>query len=844
MSETFLARSDYFDPFGTAVTNRSIFLAGASYEQVSINSTVVSQYKNDLSADNASDQTRYRPLDMQDVFIRAGYTDSHHCLNIDSSNITNNFEFKQIDTSLQIKDSNSVVTTVREYEGIILSKYYYNFPTLGLRDRKGFVRDPIDVNGNTVKNQFIFEYYQGKVFNYDYYDTTLGVRIYNNLVVAQNAPLIYQEEFTEESGDFPTYTSPEIKNTFFPFMLFENGRPIHGQDLSSLIYGNVSPDICDANPGPQLDFTPDTISCDSRNNGVVIIDYASNGKAIYEQNQQLCPIGGTATTVFSRIKYIYDTDLNLYKDLPIVTAALEVYGYNFRYIKYHANDGTYSSFLDAGSVQSATYKSNEDLDFSKYFSYKYDSTLEDSFLFTYGFKTYKVATTDASAFEYRLDVVPLVKKPTIKFNQNGDSITVQTDYGTRLEYRFNNDSAVSVSISDTADGTGQETVISSTGKTGILIVSVFNYFYDFDGETRPQYMVKDQIQIDNVQLIPSYTFRILRPARVAFFDQNGAISAITLSNFTQNSFGSYYYYSDYANGLPIAFQSIFSLAGTVYSKVSFGVEGRLPKQISSSGTLALTRDQLFALLVNDKLTFNLILDDSLIFTIPFTIKNYSTFSPICSAVSIVKVQVNNKADAKVTFDVDFQYSDRLEYSVIDNSGTILYSSYRIIGYTTTSDQKEITTGSFNVGESTSIYIQVTAKNINSTGAERTNSFSSSTYTLPLKLNLETPAEVLFYSDSGLTTQITEFSKNQTIYAKLVLRDINGNTISTGNYDLYIHKNSVNFEIVESNDTNIDLATGVTFTEISDYVYSLVLSPNTSFDDEFADIRVTFAAFYE
>jgi hypothetical protein len=106
--------------------------------------------------------------------------------------------------------------------------------------------------------------------------------------------------------------------------------------------------------------------------------------------------------------------------------------------------------------------------------------------------------------------------------------------------------------------------------------------------------------------------------------------------------------------------------------------------------------------------------------------------------------------------------------------------------------------------------------------------SSPTYYLPLKIG---EAEVVLYSDSGLTNELTEIVKGQEFRAFLQIKDINGTIVSSGNYPSYIAAGyQPEIFILESEgDTNNDLE-GVTSSRVDNYTFKFTINNGSKFDD--------------
>jgi hypothetical protein len=194
----------------------------------------------------------------------------------------------------------------------------------------------------------------------------------------------------------------------------------------------------------------------------------------------------------------------------------------------------------------------------------------------------------------------------------------------------------------------------------------------------------------------------------------------------------------------------------------------------------------------------------------------------------------------IGFTLSYTYADEIQYSVIDQDGNILnqivirerfrdIESYFLLG---TTRQRTIQVNNLILNESvTSLRVSATASNLYSaadpTRREDTE-ISSPTYYLPLKIG---EAEVVLYSDSGLTNELTEIVKGQEFRAFLQIKDINGTIVSSGNYPSYIAAGyQPEIFILESEgDTNNDLE-GVTSSRVDNYTFKFTINNGSKFDD--------------
>lgn len=716
---------------------------------------------------------------------------------------------------------------------------------------------------------------------------------YKNLIIIENRNLDYLEDFSDkfyyDAGTQRYYLdssltecSVKMCEQFYPYLLLTSSdgwvstTVFHGpvklqlESENDTSLDNVSADInygyIDICNAPISVATNNTISCTS-NAGEVSVNV--NGIIKLFDDQQICPIGGTAKTVIAVFSLKPSELLSLYKDFSaITTVKADIWGYNFRYIKYY--DGTtYYNFKDNGSVASVTVSYiDEILDLSKYFSLKETSdgsTLSDSgdiVAITLRFKIYKSVVTDADATDYSIDIPVEIKKPeilSIDEDIAAGQIIIKTNYATKLTYRFNEESSTTINITDSVDGSNQETIISSSGKIGSFYCKAYNFYYDLGGTIRKQYLT-DELSLDLIRnvTIPSFNLTVkIGGSSKTIYDDTGSPSSLNFTDLTQDQIRNYKVYSDYIsdNG-SYTFQLSYSLTGSKYSSMylRIGRDPALHPLILSAGTSSytITKQNLFKLLDNDnQTTLSFLANGEAAFDFPFTFLNTSqTNSPVCNAFSLSRVQLNYPK-ASTTFTLSYTYADEVEYSVIDQNDNIFYGPILIkekfadIEYYFTSGatrQRSFEVNQISLpGDATTLRVKAIVRNIisataNPQKAEDTR-ISSSIYNIPLKIG---SADVVLYSDDSLSTTLTKIKKGEDFWAFLELKDEDGNVIYATNYANYL---AIGYKpeifMLESADSNKDLD-GVTSVRVSDYIFKF----NIKDDDKFNDQNAVFQAQYQ
>jgi hypothetical protein len=428
-------------------------------------------------------------------------------------------------------------------------------------------------------------------------------------------------------------------------------------------------------------------------------------------------------------------------------------------------------------------------------------------------------------------------------------ITIKTNYATRLTYKFNNESSVSVSVTDSADGTNQMTVISSSGKFGTFYCKAFNYYYDFQGLIRELYSSEEKsLELIRNITIPSFTLtvKIGASTKTIYDSQGGSQSSLAFTNLAQDAMGTYTVYSDYITDAgDYTFQLAYSLSGTKYSSMflRLGGDSTLHPMILSGGISKYTiskKDLFESLDINGGITLYFLADGETPFNFPFTFLNTSQNNlPVCNAFSLSSVQLTYP-QVSLAFTLSYSYADEIKYSVIDQDDNVLkeiiirerfrdIESYFLLG---TTRQRNIQVNNLVLNESvTSLRVSATASNLYS-AADPTRredaEVSSPTYYLPLKIG---EAEVVLYSDSGLTNELTEIIKGQEFWAFLRIKGIDGNIVSAINYSNYIaqgYKPEI-FILESRGDANNDLE-GVTSSRVDNYTFKFTINNGSKFDD--------------
>jgi hypothetical protein len=710
-----------------------------------------------------------------------------------------------------------------------------------------------------------------------------GIVYYNNLIIIEDKNLDYLEDFSDkfyyDAGTQRYYLdsslvgcSIKVYDYFHPYILLVSSdvwatkSVFHGpvklqleskndstldntsQEINYL-YANICQSSTTVAPN-------NTISCTS-NDGEVSVNVGGIIKLF--DDQQICPIGGTAKTVIAVFSLKALELLTLYKDFSAIsTVKADIWGYNFRYIKY-VQGNSYYAFKDNGSVASATISYiNETLDLSKFFSVKEESdglVLTDSgkiIAITLKFKIYKIAETDADATDYAIDIPVEILPPqiiSVEEDPETNQITIKTNYATRLTYGFNEDADLSINVTDTTDGTNQITTISSNGKFGYFHCKAFNYYYDFNGLIRPLYS-SEEASLDLIRniAIPSFTLtvKIGSTTKTIYDESGGSSSSLAFTDLSQGKMGNYFVYSDYlTNTGSYTFQLAYSLSGTKYSSMflKLGDNPTLyPMQLSGGlSRYVISKKELFALLDNqNKITLSFLANGETPFDFPFTFLNTSqTNSPVCNAFSLNRVQLSYPK-ASLNFTLSYTYADEVEYSIIDQNGNALNTifikekfadieSYFLTGATR---QRSVKINDLNIPDyATSLRVSATVRNLyseaNPTKIEDTK-ISSPTYSLPAKIG---SAEVILYSDFGLTTEITEITKGEYFWAFLQIKDINGNIIPVINYSSYIaggHEPEI-FILESRGDENNDLE-GVISERVDNYTFKFKINKGSKFND--------------
>ena len=695
---------------------------------------------------------------------------------------------------------------------------------------------------------------------------SIQLAFYRNLIVVENL----QREYTESFADSFYYSQVdqkyylnaakeelrmEICTNFFPTLVLNDGKVIHGKVIKNLIQ-NSDPNLEDLTELVSEDFYPDlcdsegyvallnTMSCHPLDIGFVLVNYQGTNYSF--DDQLICPIGESAKTVMAVIRLAHVNPLVFYKDFSADTVPVDIYAYNFRYIDYRDANQNYTSFISNGSVQSVTtiYQAQA-LALSKYLAIKINN--EEVIGFTFGFRTYKVVVADVDASDYLLDIPITVKKPKYTLYGGGisgggrDALLIVTDYGTEIVYYFNDIiTATKVSITDTADGTNQRTEISLVDKSGILYFEICNYFCAFSGF----YRVRGNFEITSAPIIPVFQFRIYRNGSLfSFRDQAGnSISLIDGSNYTQDSFGNYLVASDYLD-ITYGFKLTFTLPAG-YSEMWLKIGSLYARKIISAETVTLNKADLYKLLDSSgEIKIVALLQNQTPFIIPFTFFNYSSSAPYGIVTQQLVVVIGNlQSSAKFSF--NYQYANEIRYKIVDQLGNVLHGPIsETVTYSTSLVEKNISTNEFSTLNGwSSLSAIVTVINRSSVYPHNkasleisTNSFAN-TFKMLRKIN---PAEVKFYSDSARTTVATIVNRGEKVYAFLQLYAFDSSEILVANYPTYISTIPPKFELMESADNNLDLLEGVTLVRIDDYFYSFTVNADSPFDDLNLVLRVGF-----
>lgn len=728
--------------------------------------------------------------------------------------------------------------SVDRYDGILLAGYYCYFNSLNINDYDDVQTNP----GNTIA----ISSYKSHVFIFTFTDPTGSSASYKRIFVARVSYL--EDAFTEDlsSLDYAaiqaqvaiTRDAVYLEKRLYPFFLFSNTTgQIHDSLKSS---SNLYPGI--SNTDPVIPPSANSMSCSSTLLGNVLIDIG--GSITSSRDLQICPIGGTAQTQISKVSLSYAGDVILYKDLPTLNSSIQVYSYNFRYIYQLDYSGVYNLVYDAGSLQSSTVNNTFGLNLSQYFAYK---EYEDYFIFTYRFVTSTTSSSSlsAGASTYDLDVRVIARRPKITNNSFANpKVTVLTDYASKLVYDFNKGEPTEVDLS-AFPSTNQSNDIIVSNQDGPLTVYASNFFYDFDfsnrvDTNRNKYLASVAREIDTVKAITSYKLEIVRNSSAQnFYDDAGlSVAAIgPITDLTQSGLPSsiYHFYSDYADSYDFYFKLTYSLASSLISSLTMKIGSRFQKLKTSPTGITISKGNLFNFLDSQSEVEIIVqTSDGFQFSAPFSFKNYSSSSPICSSVSVTNVKYNSDSTATLSVSVNYSYADSLVVSINGVDEEIVS-----LPYSTSAATYEFTKTVSR--DAPSVEVAAAVKNIDSSGNERSAS-SSTTQALLLKLSETTPVSIRFFSDSGLTTEFSDNAfKDQPLYIKFQLYDANESAIAVVDYPIYINTNPFPIFKFLNNGVNISDSHGVILDRVNDYVYFADVSSSTKFDNVVVSIDYSLLA---
>jgi hypothetical protein len=798
-----------------------------------------------------------------------------------------------INTDQPVNLQHTAALDITKYSGIVVNKAYHNMLPSG----DGLSRTSLSINmaqeevAKVPTNNLYINYSRCFIVNYKFYPLGVeGVNFYNfyytNLIIIENKESHYLEDFSAYFyyDDFPgteryyldsllNECSVKMYEDFFPYLLLRSSDDwasrlvLHGsvklalekvndttlEDLSVPINFDY-PDICD---GVIIVAGNNQIVC-TDSPGQVSINV--NGVVTLIEDEQICPIGGTAKTVIAVFLLKALAKLVLYKDFSAVnTVKADIWGYNFQYIDYFDKQNYYP-FKDNGSVSSITISYvDQVLDLSKYFNIKEESdglTLSDSgsiVALTLSFKIYRETPADGDATDYFLDVPVEILSPqisTILQDSEAKKIIIKTNYATRLVYNFNEEAGVPVFITpDTADGQNQETIVDYTGKIGTFYVRAFNYYYDLSGATRDLYATeKKSLTLTETITIPEFTLRvkIANSTKTIFDDDRLTYSSLSFLDLNPSQPLNYFVYSTYKTETgKFTFELDYSLVNSKYSSMflKIGDSPTLQPLILKNGTssFSLSKQDLFDSLKNNQVLLSFLADGNTPFKFPFSFLNVSPNDPpVCSAFSLSKVQLNYP-NANIYFDISYSFADELEYSVIDQDDNVLYGpilikerfrdieSFFVNG---TPRQRSIKIENVKISNTaTTLRVRAIVRNIKSATEydpkQEDEKISSNPYSLPLKIG---SAEVVLFSDANLTTEIQKITKGEDFYAFLQIKDLNDAVVDPLQYGDYLAANyKVKIVIIESDDANIDLA-GVISSEVDKYTVKFNIQNTSVFND--------------
>jgi hypothetical protein len=723
----------------------------------------------------------------------------------------------------------SLRCSVDRYDGVLLAGYYCSFSTLDILETD-------DSNQGNSGDEINLSAYKVHVFIFKFTDPTGSAANYQRILVVR-MPVFFGNAFVEYLSDVDFVAvkaqaaaagdTVHLEKRLYPWFLFSNTtKQIHDPLKSS---SNLYPGISDTDP--VIPPSANSMSCSTTLLGNVLIDIG--GSISSSRDLQICPIGGTAKTQISKVSLSYTSDIILYKDLPTLSSSIQVYSYNFRYIYQLDYSGVYNLVYDAGSIQSATVNNTFGLNLSQYFAYK---EYEDYFIFTYRFVT---STTDSSSLSagastYDLDVRVIARRPKITNNSFANpKVTILTDYSSKLVYDFNKGQPTEIDLS-AFPSTNQSNDITASNQDSPLTVYASNFFYDFDSSNRVdtnrnKYLASVAREIDTVKAITSYKLEIVRNSSAQnFYDDAGlSVAAIgPITDLTQSGLPSsiYHFYSDYADSYDFYFKLTYSLASSLISSLTMKIGSRFQKLKTSPSGITISKGDLFNFLdKQSEVEIIVQTSDGFQFSAPFSFKNYSSSSPVCSSVSVTNVKYNSDSTATLSISVNYSYADSMVVSISGVDGEAIN-----LPYSTSTATYEFTKKVPR--DSPSVEVTATAKNINSSGGERSAS-SSTTQALLLKLRDVDPASVRFFFDSGLTNEFSDnVLKDQPLYIKFQLYDTNEAEIAIVDYPTYINTNPFPVFKLFSNGVDISDSDGVILDRVNDYVYLADISSSTKFDN--------------
>jgi hypothetical protein len=864
------------DIYNTDEFNSTNMLNNSDIKNFYYNIILESLNLNSEAQTNQAFKNNLRQLksDFKDLYILSRYRNSSKksCVSISSTGVINtsdligNFKIYNVgkesldtitfgvDGSDTFTDdrANSVYAEVREYDGIFISKSFIQLTDV---TREAY---PWDYDGSSysdISEKILTSFYKCKVYVYivKNFDFSINQYYYSTyILILRNVSneSQYAQDFTSAISSFATASSLQLNKIFYPFSVIVDSETI---EKGQLVDGNLSnlsfdfPSICLGTNGKiNTDTSSDTLALDTMAcdlGGNIMIQY-SGGPVIKLRDDQLC--SGNINVAFVRVDNMNSNEVFLYKDLPNLTNFLNVYAFNFSYVKYIKEDGTTEVLVGSASIKTSTNRYvNQTLKTSNYFAYNFDSSYgSQSFTFSYKFE----ADNAANITNYLIDFRPSIRVPVVRLNLlDDDKVQVVSDYATSLIYYFEGENPATQSITDSANGVNQISTISTVGKYGTLRVEVRNFFYDLDTEESGLFAASSSIDVKKNITIDSLQFRLYRGiAASVFYDSNGeTLNEISGNNFSQGDSLSYYYYRASTTTTDFRFRLNYTFSDTLYIRVgSYDAV-----ELVSSDFYILTIDELYAALdEKGETNITIVLKDGTEFIFPFYFKTTYTTTPTVSSVTIGSVVFSDASSASVTFSYSYSQAEKILYEIINQSGTVIDSLSTKTDYSTSAESKTITVDYLTVSEASSITIRVTASSLSaSSGVETimTATLTSSSYTFPLRLNNDDPAVVKFYNDLALTTLAEKLKKGQKIYAKLQLKNTGGSVINPADYYKYIQvdPNSLTFEIAGFSDINT-LANGVTFSRVNSHVYSLIVSADTDFSENEITVNVNYIPLYQ